>query len=176
MTVTKIDCPKEWESEDDWDSHRPLLWLAAKKQTGDIVEMGSGLGSTPLLDKECFISGRKFLSIESNDQFNIPYPIYGSVIRDDYLYVKERWHEMFDGFNIGILFVDCAPGELRKDLINKFKELSKVIIVHDSEKTSQFCYDLEPTLSKFKYRLDYEPKYKPHTTAVSNYVNFEEWI
>ena len=29
-TVTEIPCPKEWESESDWDSHRALLWLAVE--------------------------------------------------------------------------------------------------------------------------------------------------
>jgi len=170
-TVTNIKCPKNWESEDDYSSHRPALWLAISKMDvkDSIYEFGCGFGSSPLIAS----MNLWFNSYETNKEwsdkfvhtvyvdsyFDIPFPSFGK-------YTNE----------VGVLFVDAAPGEIRKELIDKWANEAKVIVVHDSEKSSQFCYDLEPTLSKFEYRLDYEPVGKPHTTIISNKINVCEWI
>jgi len=174
--VTHIEVPKEWESANDWDSHRPMLYLCIKSKGGDVVEMGSGNGSTLLLDKECYDSDRRFLSIEDTPEKGVS-PVYGHCISNDgYLGVEERWQDTFDLLDIGVLFVDCAPGEIRKDLIYNWKDKADVIIAHDTEPGADYVYGMSKILSTFKYRLDYQPEGKPHTTVVSNFINVEEWI
>lgn len=174
--ITHIDCPKEFESTNDWDSHRPMLWLAIQKTDGNFIEMGSGEGSTPLLDKICYDSSRKFLSIESTPEKGKT-PIYGwSISHDGYLKIKERWPEIFIQFLEPTLFIDCAPGELRADLIKEWMNDAKVIIAHDTEPGAEYVYGMSEILSTFKYRLDYQPEGKPHTTAVSNFINVENFV
>lgn len=176
MTITKIDCPKEWKSKNDWDSHLPLLWLALNNESGDVIEMGSGNGSTPRLDIFCHNSKRLFLSIEDNPENGFS-PVYGSyIIRDGYIGIAKRWPEEFNILNARILFVDCAPGEIRKDLIEEWKDKIGIIIVHDTEESANYVYGIKDILSTFKYRLDYSPEYKPHTTAVSNFIDVTKWI
>lgn len=176
MAVIKhIEVPEEWESTNDWDSHRPLLYLALKNKGGDVIEMGSGLGSTLLLDKECYNSDRRFLTVENNDEY-VTYNVFGHIIFDEYLTLEEEWPEVINNLDVGILFIDCAPGEIRKDLIEKWTGKAEVIIVHDSEIGAEYVYGLSSILSTFKYRLDYQPEGKPATTAVSNFVNVSEWI
>lgn len=173
--VTHINCPKEWEITNDWDSHRPLLWLGLKNKGGDVVEMGSGNGSTKLLDEECFYSERRFMSIEDTPEKGV-LPVYGcSIIKDGYLGIKDRWQEEFKLFDVGVLFVDCAPGELRKKAIEEWGDEAEVIIVHDTEPSAEYVYGMSEALSKFKYRLDFRPEGLPHTTAVSNFINVTEW-
>lgn len=170
--------PKEWQSTNDWDSHRELLWLAVKNTKGKVVEFGMGYGSTPLLDKVCYIQKRMFSSWETNyDWYNIM--VNKCIMETTSLGCTTNYFNNIiekDNGYIGLLFIDCAPAEIRKELIIKYSEIAKVIVVHDSEKSSQFCYGLEPILSNFSFRLDYEPIGKPHTTAISNHVNLKDWV
>ena len=170
-TLTQIDCPKEWESEDDYSSHRPALWLAVSKMDikDAIYEFGSGNGSTILLAN----TKRWFNSYETNKEWADKF-IY-TVHVDSYFDIPFPSFARYSN-EVGVLFVDCAPAEIRKELIEKWRNDAKVIVVHDSEKSSQFCYDLEPVLTKFKYRLDYEPLGKPHTTIISNKINICDWL
>ena len=143
--VTHIDCPAEWQSTNDWDSHRPMLWLACEKTEGLIVEAGIGDGSTKLLHS--YSAQRPVSHLDNNTEW-----IFKISKQNGYLnciYVKDWLEDNLLPGEIGLLFVDLAPGETRKDFIAKWADKSKVIIVHDSEKSSQFCYGLEPTLSNF---------------------------
>ena len=177
MIVKEIQVPPEWEITNDWDSHRPMLWLATQNKGLDIVEMGSGNGSTLLLDTWCHnAEDSKFLSIEDTPEKGVM-PIYGySIIRDGYLKIRDRWPEIFKSFEVGILFVDCAPGETRKTLIEEWANEADVIIAHDTEESAQYVYGMSEILYTFKYRLDYQPECKPHSVAVSNFIDVTKWI
>jgi len=75
-----------------------------------------------------------------------------------------------------VLFVDCAPGEIRKDLIQKWRNKAKIIVAHDTEIGAEYVYGMADVLSSFKYRLDYQPNGKPSTTIISDFFNVMEWI
>lgn len=168
--VTHIDCPKEWESTNDWDSHRPLLWLATEVvDYGWVTEFGCGFGSTNLLyykmKKEC----RGFISYENN-------PEWLKQSMGDYINIVDyKTIKPLDNKN-EIIFIDCAPAEERKILIDKYKNLASVIVVHDTEDGANYVYGMSEILNSFKYRLDYQPEGKPHTTAVSNFIDVTQWV
>lgn len=166
--LTHIEVPKEWESTNDWDSHKGLLYLALKNTKGEVVEMGIGYGSTPLISKYCEEKGRTFTTYESNiDWLNKMKKVHCvKIFISDYMEVDE---------NPDLLFIDCAPGDIRKELINKYRSKADVIIVHDSEITSDYVYGLRNILNTFEYRLDYKPEGKPSTTCVSNVINVSQW-
>ncbi|MCL5459945.1 hypothetical protein M3M33_15010, partial [Loigolactobacillus coryniformis] len=67
--ITHIDCPKEWESENDYDSHRELLYLILSndKESHPVAEFGSGFGSTFLLRDYCKEHNRGFESYETDE-------------------------------------------------------------------------------------------------------------
>lgn len=174
-TVTHIDCPKEWESTNDWDSHRGLLWLSLINTTGDVREFGMGHGSTVLIDKMCDLQKRNFNSEETNiDWVEEVHKSYDNwwgnllYIVDDYSDLELEPH--------GLLFVDCAPAEERKNVIERNKDICDVIVVHDSEIGSDYVYGMKGVLSTFKYRIDYKPEGKPQTTAVSNTIDVTKWL
>jgi len=180
--ITHIDCPKEWESENDWDSHRPLLYLACKNtdsKDGLRIEFGCGYGSSELLSnyykgKHNFLDGRlsgqAFLSFDNNKIWADKFP--ETIFNETYEYA------LLNSNNAIFCFVDCAPAELRKDIVNYLtKNTFGVVIVHDTEQGADYVYKLSDILShNFKYRLDYQPEGKPHTTAVSNSINVCEWV
>ena len=168
--VSKIDCPGYWQSTNDWDSHRPLLWLACENTTGKIVEAGMGDGSTMLFESLGW--KRTVLHYDNNKE-------WVDKFSDNVLssFVVNDWFEYgLFGSKISLLFVDLAPGETRKDVIEKYKDEAKVILVHDSEPSANYVYGVADVLSKFKYRLDYTPEGYPHTTAVSNFVDVTKWV
>jgi hypothetical protein len=169
-TVTHINCPEEWQSTNDWDSHRPLLWLALSNTKDTVVEFGSGMGSTPLIAKYCFSPTKDshitFLSFETNKKW---------VGKSGSRYLEGSYLSI-NPTQKGLLFIDSAPGEERKYLIAKHAFCTDVIVVHDTEQGAEYVYGMSEILSTFKYRVDYRPGGKPHTTSVSNTIDITKWI
>ena len=113
--------PEEWQSTNDWDSHRPLLWLAVNKCIGNVIEVGCGYGSTLLLQNYCKQNNQWFISLDNN----------------------KEWVDKFDATDyaedlIGcacsyqpcaVLFIDFAPGELRENAISEMSNDADVIVV-----------------------------------------------
>jgi len=155
--------PKEWQITNDWDSHKPALWFALKNTSEDVVELGSGFGSTPLLKKYCDDNNREFITYETNKEWA---ESTGSIFVKDYFRTLGK---------LDVVFVDAAPGEIRKDLINHYRD-ANVIVVHDSEPSANYVYGMKDILGTFKYRIDFQPHSYPHTTIVSDKINIEEWI
>lgn len=167
-TVNYIDCPHDWIGTDDYSSHLPMLWLALNKTDGhSVVELGSGKGSTMMLSKESKKQHRNFQSYENN-------PVYanknGNVVTKISNYMDVHlWMP-------NVLFIDSAPGEQRKDLIELHRDNADVIIIHDTEEGAQNIYGIREVLNSFKYRLNYYPKGNPGTTALSNKIDVTTWI
>ncbi len=162
--------PKEWQSTNDWDSHRELLWLALSKTKNKIVEFGSGEGSTPLIRDYSIKNNRDFLSLESNKD-------WADKMKSTYV---EKYdlptNELGLSLYADLTFIDAAPASIREFLIRINANKSNVIIIHDTEPGADYVYGMKEILSTFKYRLDYQPEGMPHTTAVSNTVNVCTWI
>lgn len=167
-TVTNIPCPKQWNGKDDYSSHLPMLWLALQNTIGhSVVELGCGKGSTKQLNKECKKTGRSFESYENIDIYADRYPKITIKIND---------YENIYLHNPSVLFIDSAPGEQRKDLVELHKDNADVIVLHDTEIGARNIYGITDVLNSFKYRLDYTPEWLPATTTLSNKINVEEWI
>lgn len=188
--VTHIECPEEWLSTNDWDSHLPLLWLSLKSEPYlSLYEFGIGFGSTPKL-KDFFNKKKShFSSIETNSEWvnkftdgyclDDSFPLHG---------IPLYRHEGHDIWYLGkysdftsiskphLLFIDCAPAEARKELLLNLCDGGHVFIIHDTEEGAEYVYGLKGMLSTFKYRLDYQPEGKPHTTAVSNSIDVTKWM
>lgn len=170
--VTHIYCPPEWESTNDWDSHKSLLYLSCEKTKGVIVEAGMGDGSTKLLHD--YFSQRPVAHLDNNKEWIIKLSKENAYLNA--IYVNNWIEDNLFPEEIGLLFVDFAPGELRKDFIAKWADKADVIVAHDTEPGANYVYGMAEVLSTFKYRLNYCPEGKPWTTAVSNFVNIEEWV
>lgn len=162
-------------SENDWDSHRPMLYCALLNTNGAVVELGSGLGSTPLLRSYCADSNRAFYSFESNKEWAIKTGsifVNGYIIRDGESILNEMFINLMD---LGLMFIDFAPGEERKVALQQYAKMVAVLVVHDTEPGAEYVYGLKEILSTFKYRKDYAPEGKPWTTAVSNFIDVSKW-
>lgn len=171
--ASEIIIPAEWEVTNDWNSHRVILYMALEKlPSGVVIELGCGYGSTPLLHNYCKRQDRLFLSFETNREW-IQMLVYDDCavigVPDWYFFMEIGTPSM------EILFIDCAPGEVRKDLIKFYQNTAKMIIVHDTEPGAEYVYGMGEILNSFKFRCDLIIEGHPQTTAVSNLVDFHDW-
>jgi hypothetical protein len=165
--INNIKAPDEWVSENDWDSHRELLWLVMNNTYGRVIELGVGYGSSSVLEKYCQNTNRQLFSLETNKQWSDKFK--NSILVDNY--DKATIFTPCD-----VIFVDSAPGENRKNIIEVFANMANIIAVHDTELGAEYVYGMSEILSTFKYRLNYEPVGKPHTTVVSNFIDVTKWV
>ena len=172
--VTNIEVPQQWQITNDWDSHRPLLYLASKNTQQSITEFGCGYGSTKLLQSLCYDrennkeSNRIFVCHETNKE-------WADIIRPQ-AYWEHSYLSINPTYITRLIFIDSAPAEERKYLIAKHSWSAYVIVVHDTELSADYVYGMKEILNTFKYRLDFRPEGLPHTSAVSNFINIQDWI
>lgn len=164
--ITHIQCPADWVSTNDYDSHRPLLWLVVNNmgKGKPVAEFGCGEGSTLLLREYCKENNIQFNSYETNKEYA---ERYGATKVNDYDEIQLS--------NIGLLFIDSAPGEQRKNLVEKHQNNADIIILHDTEVGARGIYGISEILNSFLYRLDYCPIGNPATSLLSNKINVSEW-
>lgn len=152
----------------NWSNHRIFLWeaLEATKHLGlPVLELGCGMGSTPFLRQYCADNSLELVTFDSNKDWAEK---MGSI----YL---ENWDTniWFHTHYYGVVLIDEAPGEHRKDAIEMFIQFpnrGQVLIVHDSEPAADAGYQVRTPLSKFKYNIDYESQ-AAWTTAASNFID-----
>lgn len=176
-TVTHIpNVPKSCISDNDFDSHREALYLALSKTAGSVVEFGAGDGSTRMIEKYCRMNNRSFLSYETNKEWAEKYPDTTTLVPNYLSLPIFRPNTLDLMVGIGLAFIDAAPAEIRKDLIDIHKDNANVLIIHDTESGAEYVYGMSEVLSPFKYRLNYAPVGKPHTALVSNYIDVSQWV
>lgn len=142
-----------------WSTHLPVLIKLLSITTGDVLEVGTGIYSTPFLHWACFLQGRKLVSIENDDEYMTFAQQFES---DTHKVVKEVPSEG----EWDIIFVDSFPIEERESIVKKITNRAQYIIVHDSTPESWS----ENYKGLFKYRLDYT-KCDPYTVIFSNFIN-----
>lgn len=147
-------------------NHRILLWNALLLTEGKVIEFGSGFGSTPYLRKFCKENGREFESYDSNKEW----------AEKTNAFLVTDW-EALKIENIDVLFLDHAPGERRQFDLVKYKDIARIIVIHDTEPTGQGDYRVRQHFDKFKYVQEVKSINHEETqagcwaTILSNYVD-----
>ena len=171
--------------DNNWNSHRPLLWEALcelLKQEPPmnpyVFEFGIGHGSTPFLADFCNNNVLYLLSFENNKEW---FSKFDPLADDHTIHFVHDWDScdfMVDDngglIEVGLLFIDHAPGERRKVDIAKWANHAKIIVAHDTEPAADHGYQMRAELKKFKYMLDYETN-GAWATAVSNFIDVTKW-
>ena len=129
---------------DNNDNHRLLLWYALKETKGNIVEFGSGWGSTEYLRKYAKDSRREFMSFDNGEEW---------AKKHDSTFVPNNDWGSID-VSGGVILIDHAPGERRYEDIQRLKDEFDIIVMHDSEPTGAGDYRYEKIWHLFKYRAD----------------------
>lgn len=183
MSEFNISLPEEWKPVDDYSSHRPLLYLAINTiDHSQFFEFGMGNGSTPLLAHWYSENNKELYSFENNREwFDVLTAGYLNGYRANsriYRHHMAIYSEDLLPWQVpsgGILFIDSAPGEQRKELIARHRGNAQCIIVHDTEPGAEYVYGMNDELCSFPYRVDLVIPGMPHTTAVSDNYNVTAW-
>jgi hypothetical protein len=154
-----------------WGSHIPILLRLLEHTTEDVLELGMGIYSTPLLHWYCIEHERKLVSIENNlDYFRMfekeRNPLHKRFLFDNLMDVdlNRPWD---------IVFIDTGPGgSERKKLAMKVANNAKFIALHDSESSGDKFYRYHEIIPLFKYSINCT-KFMPNTLVLSNFISLE---
>lgn len=117
-------------------THQEFLENIIKKTNGNILEIGSGHGSTPFILELIKDSNRKLVSLETN-------PDWYKNMSDRYPTTDNHIWEHAENYNIlfekylyekwSIVFIDSEPWESRADAIRFFYNKTEYILIHDAD-------------------------------------------
>lgn len=106
--------------------------MAKKIYNGCILELGAGYGSTPLLHEICRHNNNTLITIETNEswarQFNYLRSEQHQIFNTQWTNLLELVSQPWD-----LVFVDQEPWESRHEAIKYLKDLSRWVILHDSD-------------------------------------------
>lgn len=137
----------------NWNNHLPLLILglqiSKRSTTGfDVIELGSGEGSTPLLRQYCMDQQLTLQSFDNNKEW---------CEKTGAQYI-DNWDLLIDEAatrHHGLIFIDHAPGERRHLDAIKLANAADVLVLHDTEEGGAGNYMWEKAWPHFRYRLNF---------------------
>jgi hypothetical protein len=121
-------------------THYPLLAGVIAKTTSNILELGVGHYSTPMLSFISKATRRTVVSVDTDqDWIDFFEKSYNSLdhhfICTDGNNISNAFlkHHAWENALWDVAFIDCAPADDRVNCIEILRERSKYIIVHDAE-------------------------------------------
>jgi hypothetical protein len=147
-------------------SHIPVLIKVLQATEGDVLELGTGFNSTPVLHWLCNETNRKLDSYESSIEFYAHAKNYQNDFHD--VHFIEDWDALPIDKYWSVVFIDHAPGVRRVEEMIRLANNADYVIVHDTEAKSDWHYNYSKGFPNYKFRYDYTKAY-PHTTILSNF-------
>lgn len=158
------------------------LTMAALIVTGDMLELGMGLFSTPVLHKIAVDFKRQLVSVDTDQKWLHKFILYNQTSafhRINLLSDKEELTKIGLDKKWGVVLVDHIFADLRPINVIKFSNLSKVVIAHDTEKTNEQFYRYEQAkirdhykyVCKFSLFEDLKRQSYISTTIMSNFID-----
>jgi hypothetical protein len=153
-----------------WGSHIPVLLKLLEHTTGNVLELGMGLYSTPLLFWACVSQDRDLVSYENYEKYLNLFGKNNNTHHETHLIADWTTIDLSRHFDIGI--IDVNPMEFRSYLAVRIEDLVDYIVLHDSNPKEDNFYHYSGIYSRFKYRFDYNI-FNPHTTVISKMCSLE---
>lgn len=154
-------------------SHLPILMKVLSLTDGPVLELGTGLFSTPYLHWACY-PNRKLVSYENKKEFFNTWKYddkrevcnnYGYHSR--FLVENNDWDKIDISEHWGVAFIDHNPGPRRREEVRRLANNADYIVVHDTDEKNDWYYKYSEYFLDFKYRWD--SKIYPRTTVLSNF-------
>ena len=121
-----------------WSSYLPILIKVFGLSKGDVLELGSGPFSTPLLHWLCLDTKRYLVTYEDSLEY---YNLHKKFVskKHEIKFVTD-WDKINIDKHWGLAFVDHEPGNRRKTEILKLKDTADFIVVHDTSPHTDKLY------------------------------------
>ena len=158
----------------NYGTHLACLIQAFSKTTGDVLELGMGVFSTPYLHYACMLAKRKLVSYENFEnwmQFFIDYHYENEYHEINFV---EKYSDAKIDKPWDIALIDQTPDSSRREEVKRLANLAKYIIIHDSNENQEKNYHYSEIYPLFKYKSVWD-KDKNHATVLSNFVDLEDF-
>lgn len=148
-------------------THQPILEQAIKYSSGNILECGSGEGSTLFIKELIKNSDRKLITLESHPEYFNKYKSYEddhheihfiNTGNDNVDSTGEKWINYIENnikTDFDVVFLDQSPWISRTYCLNYFKNKAKFIIIHDVD-----YYSMNNIFGTIINKYEYEDKVK----------------
>lgn len=153
-----------------YSSHLPLLIKMVSVTTGDVLELGTGMFSTPVLHWMCVPDKRKLVSYENDKhyyeiskQYENEYHAVNYVEDWDKIDIEKPWD---------VVFIDHEADRRSKE-VARIANFAKYVILHDTCWRDERHYHYREIYSLFKYSYQFH-LIRPKTTVLSNFVDVNE--
>jgi len=155
-----------------YGTHLPCLIKAFEKTTGDILELGTGLFSTPYLRYMCMLKGRKLVSYENfKEWYNFIVKYYSNNDNHEINFIDEYKNAPVDR-DWDVVLVDQTPDSSRSEEIIRLKDKAKYIVIHDANPSNDKVTHYSKIYPLFKYRTDWTGD-NNRATVLSNLVDLK---
>lgn len=156
-----------------FSSHLPLLIEAVYDTEGDVLEMGMGLYSTPVLHWMLFTDPRrKLVSLESDKRFVDMLGGFRSQNHEirhvtdwDSEPIERPW---------SVVFIDHDENRRSIDAI-RVANYAMLVVLHDTCHATEKKYGYEKVYPHYKYQFKFEGV-RPKTTVLSNLIPVSEYL
>jgi len=140
------------------------------KTTGNVLELGTGVFSTPYLHYACMLANRKLVSIDNDRSWQKWVDYYRSPTHE--IIFIDDWDKAPIDKPWDVVLVDHSPSIRRKEDIKRLANFAKYIVIHDSTKTYYHTYAYHEIYTLFKYRKVWD-KDQRRTDVLSNFISLE---
>jgi len=157
-----------------YGTHLPCLIKAMEKTSGDVLELGTGIFSTPYLRYVCMLTGRKLVSYENyKDWYNFLLKYYKPNENHEINFIDEYKNANVDT-TWDVALIDQTPDSSRSEEIVRLKDRVKYIVIHDANPSNDKVTHYSKIYPLFKYRTDWTGD-NNRATVLSNLVDLTDF-
>ena len=146
---------------------------------GDVLELGTGVFSTPYLHYECLLNKRSLVSYDNDEAWLLKFT---TALSGNHNYHKKPHHDLryvekWDDADIerpwDVALIDHSPSERRRADIKRLAKFAKYIVAHDCNGMSDGQYGYSKIYPLFKYKKIWD-KDGTHTVVLSNFKDLKD--
>ncbi len=151
-----------------YSSHLPILIKVLQISEGPVLELGSGVFSTPVMHWLCLDTKRSLVTYE-NDKEHFEMNKVFETSTHEINFVNDWEDAKIEVIHWGVALVDHEPRERRVAEIKRLSQIADYVVVHDTEPDHDHIFKyIDNAFPLFKYRYNYKRR-RPYTTVLSNF-------
>ena len=156
----------------NYGTNLPALIKAMEKTTGDVLELGMGVFSTPYLHYQCILSNRKLESYENYKDWMDFFKDYECPNHE--INFVEKYADAKIEKAWSVVLVDQTPDSSRAEEIKRLANYAHYIVIHDSNPSNYKVTHYDEIYPLFKYKTDWHGD-NNRTTILSNFVDLKHF-
>lgn len=156
-------------------NHLPILMKLFSMTHGTILELGSGMYSTPYLHWACYPTKRRLVTYEDHPKWID----FARMFVADFhtVHFVSDWNsaDLSESWSIVLVDHDPISGRKRAEDVKRITH-ADYVVCHDSENGRDHVYRYSTILRLFRYRWKYTDAGYPYTTVFSNKYPVEKIV